>query len=113
MTADKLEADLIDKVLRSLRAERGEVYYRVSSFPLGLLMAAARKRGKNESILRACDDMGPKLNVRQLAKKFAAENSTLPEAEWWGPRGTTNWRTMDTHIRRLLKARKDRAKRKK
>jgi hypothetical protein len=77
MTVDKLEADLIDKAIQRVRAERSEVYYRVSTFPLDLLIAAARKRGKNESILRACDDMGPKLNKNSRTWKISGETKTF------------------------------------
>jgi hypothetical protein len=67
------------------------------------------RQTKNDSLLSLCGFMGPKLNVRQLAKRLAEENRTLPKAEQWGPRGTTNARTMEAQIRRL---RKYRAKRK-
>jgi hypothetical protein len=71
---------------------------------------AARNRWRNEAILRVCDDLGSKLNIRQLARALVTENENLPEARRWGPRGTINPTTMETHIRRLLKARKDHAK---
>jgi hypothetical protein len=98
-------AALFRRVLRAWHGEHAAHLILASSPP----DPATLNRWKNESILSRCDSMGPKLNVRQLARKLAAENAGLPKAEQWGPRGTTNPLTMDAHIRRL---RKQRAKRK-
>ena len=62
---------------------------------------------KARAIFDICDDMGPGLNIRQLAQRLANENKTLPEEERWGPRGTTDWTVMDRYIRRLLRPPKE------
>jgi hypothetical protein len=62
---------------------------------------------KNLGLLDMYDLMRPKPNVQQLAFRLAAENKKLPRAEQRGT-GSTNVMTLDRHIRRLLRERRER-----
>jgi hypothetical protein len=66
---------------------------------------------KNSILLLRYDMMKPKGNVQRLAWQVAAENKKLRPKDRLGPRGSAYPPSIDRHIRRLLKERKQHMKR--
>ena len=55
---------------------------------------------KNMELIMRYDSMAQP-NVQRLARKLAEENRNLPRELRHGPTGSTNWKVLDKHIRRL------------
>jgi hypothetical protein len=69
------------------------------------MSAAARQVAKNEMILSRLDAMKKPSSPLKLARVLAEENGSLAESERWGPRGSTNPRSIERHIHHLVKKR--------